>query len=151
MPENPKESNSNNVNARMSSLGLDAPQEEEVNLGMILPDPVAFVLEQLAQDYDTRQITEKMVRAGVDSTYAANLVKQVDAEYKAALWAKRREQRSSGRRNLLAGAALIAIGAGVLVGSYQLAAPGGVYVAPVGLFLGGAYYFFKGAGEALGW
>ena len=140
------ESSGGNLRARMSSLGLET-QLEEGDFLAIHASPQDFVLEQLVQGYNARQITEKMVLAGVDGVEAARLMQEIDAEYDSAV---RVGRRHAGRRKLMVGVGFLAIGIGAATGMAYFSGGGGYYVFPTGLVLAGIYYTVKGAVEAFG-
>jgi hypothetical protein len=52
--------------------------------------------------------------------------------------------RGGGMGSVVAGLIAIAIGIGVIVVSYQLAQPGGIYFVPIGLIASGFLAIFRG-------
>ena len=152
MSQNPNEPKSEDVRNRMASLGLDAePASEQSVLTIeevraIHADPGTFVLEQLVEGRPPSEVTQKLQLAGIVRTEATALVQAIASDYVAVMAARRK----AGRGKLIWGGIIIAVGVGVLVGTYQLAAGGGTYIAPIGLFLVGGYYLLKGLAEMSG-
>ena len=103
MAKNSNESTHSTTHTRMSSLNLETRLEDGDFLA-IHTDPTGFVVDQLTQRYNSRQITEKMVLAGLDSTDAAILVQETEVWCTAVV---KEQRRKGGRANLLAGGAFL--------------------------------------------
>ena len=87
---------------------------------------------------------QKLQLPSIVGTESTTLVQAIASDY-AAVMAVRRK---AGRGKLIWSAIIIAVGVGVLVRTFQHAAGGGAYFAPIGFVLVGGYYLLNGMAEA---
>ena len=145
MPEDStsKDSPTSAYRSRMNSLGLETKLEPGEQAA-IDTDKAAFVIYQLVEGFNARQITEKLVLGGIDNDDAALLVNQIEGTQMTTVT---RTRRTAGVRKIIIGVGCLTVGAAVSGVTLYLAASGGYFVATTGLFLVGAYLIVKGIVE----